>query len=360
MAVTVSVLSVAAGSVFIGILAPLVVKQTQDLQVIFFWQVPCWAAIVAWGAFAISDAPEEPPSAAAELQRLRRASTQRSLASLGYTPDSGAVQQVWENGALLLGDANFMCLAWSVSILTGMGYAYLTVIGQMLGPCGYSDNLVGDSIAAFSAANAVGCILYVYILSHEGSSRSYQAYQARAILPFIGETPRRVRLSEAEESPPRRAVDEDGRAVLPPFRLRDGAVRSSSAACRFGSQRPSRSAWPLPSSVRAPASPSSSSLCSGRSSEWLPGLWCARPPLRPLSPTSRPAFTLSRRAACLTSPCSVVGADGPAADRARSRDDLPGAGKRLDDGAESDRGGRVLLPGGCGDAAPPIGEQHRL
>jgi hypothetical protein len=84
---------------------------------------------------------------------------------------------VWENAVILLGDSNFMCLAWSVSILTGMGYAYLTVIGQMLGPCGYSDTLVGDSIAAFSAANAVGCILYVYMLSHEGSSRSYTAYQ---------------------------------------------------------------------------------------------------------------------------------------------------------------------------------------
>lgn len=177
MAVTVSVLSVAAGSVFIGILAPLVVHKTEDLQVVFFWQVPCWAAIVAWGAFSISDGPEDPPSAAAELQRLRRASTQRSLASLGYTPDSGALQQVWENAIILLGDSNFMCLAWSVSILTGMGYAYLTVIGQLLGPCGYSDNLVGDSIAAFSAANAVGCILYVYMLSHEGNSRSYQAYQ---------------------------------------------------------------------------------------------------------------------------------------------------------------------------------------
>lgn len=187
--------------------------------------MPCWAAIVAWGIFAIADGPEEPPSAAAELQRMRRASTQRSLASMGHTPDSGAVQarrlhaastpphsgptlrplqslslplpcltppplnpfptcfsptpkqQVWENAVILLGDSNFMCLAWSVSILTGMGYAYLTVIGQMLGPCGYSDTLVGDSIAAFSAANAVGCILYVYILSHEGSSRSYTAYQ---------------------------------------------------------------------------------------------------------------------------------------------------------------------------------------
>ena len=32
-----------------------------------------------------------------------------------------------------------MALVWSVSILTGLGYAYLTVVGQLLRPCGYSD-----------------------------------------------------------------------------------------------------------------------------------------------------------------------------------------------------------------------------
>ena len=123
------------------------------------------------------------------------------------------MRQVWVHSRTLVGNRNFMNLVLSVSILTGaagaaggaprvrsgrgaaraqahatlnldldldpagLGYAYLTVVGQLLRPCGYSDSLAGEASAVFAGANAGGCMLYVVLLGSGKRERQYSAHQ---------------------------------------------------------------------------------------------------------------------------------------------------------------------------------------
>ena len=78
---------------------------------------------------------------------------------------------------MLLSDANFMCLVYSFSILAGWGWAYATVVGQILAPCGYSPAVAGAVCAAMAAAGGLGCVLYVFMLSRLEGRRPYATMQ---------------------------------------------------------------------------------------------------------------------------------------------------------------------------------------
>jgi hypothetical protein len=60
--------------------------------------------------------------------------------------------------------SNFMLLNVSSGLLTGLVYALCTCIGQLMRPCGDSNDAAGVALAALAAASTVGVVLYLYML----------------------------------------------------------------------------------------------------------------------------------------------------------------------------------------------------
>ena len=127
-AVAVSLLCVAAGTVFISILAPAVVTTPEQVARVFAFQVPVWAAIFAAGLLFTTEEPAQPPSAAAAVLRAER----RRAAADGGRDASGmtALRHAAAQAQQLCGSAGFMMLNFSSGILTGLVYLLGTVVGQ--------------------------------------------------------------------------------------------------------------------------------------------------------------------------------------------------------------------------------------
>ena len=161
-AVAVSLLCVAAGTVFISILAPAVVTTPEQVDRVFAFQVPLWAAIFVAGLLFTTEEPALPPSAAAAVLRAER---RRSAAS-GARDSSGtaALRHAAAQAQELCGSAGFMMLNFSSGILTGLVYLLGTVVGQLFTPCGDSDTEAGAALAALAAASCIGVLVYLFML----------------------------------------------------------------------------------------------------------------------------------------------------------------------------------------------------
>ena len=169
-AVATSMLCSAAGAVFISIYAPVAVEAPAQMPRLFSWQVPAWGLLLGLALMFTVDEPAQPPSAAAAVQRASRRTAQRRKAEL--SPDGCAVPDtapeslavVVAHATSTLHNNNFMCLNVSSALITEMVVSMATCIGQLLRPCGDSDDAVGASLAALSALSAVGVLAYLYLL----------------------------------------------------------------------------------------------------------------------------------------------------------------------------------------------------
>ena len=213
VAVTVAVLCVAAGSVVIGLLAPAIVVTPHDVQRVFGWQarrtaagrgrcapcgvcpagpacaplparcgpaaqVPAWMVVTALTGAFLSNSPPEPPSAAAELQRQLAAAANEDDATT-------ATSTVIAQALTLVRDTHFMLMVWAVSILTGLCYGLLTLVGELLAPCGASNALAGGATAVCAAATAGGCCLYALLLGAAGGGDGERGADQRPYAKFF-------------------------------------------------------------------------------------------------------------------------------------------------------------------------------
>ena len=167
-AVAVSLLFVAAGSVFISIYAPLAVTQAGQMDRLYGWQVPVWAAVLAAGLVFTADEPPLPPSASAAVMRSAR--RQRHSRS---SERWDALRTAASQAAQLLWNANFMVLNLSSSILTGLVFLLGTVVGQLTAGCSESDETAGMALAALSAMSGVAVLLYLYLLRDQASGEAH-------------------------------------------------------------------------------------------------------------------------------------------------------------------------------------------
>jgi hypothetical protein len=178
-AVACALLCVAFGSVFISLYAPVAVTQPAQVGRLFAWQVPVWALILAVGAAVTADEPDAPPSAGAAVQRAARRSAARRGSSSGEAAPS-ALAVVAQHAATLCRHKNFTLLNVSSGLLTGLVYALATCIGQLMRPCGDSNDAAGAALAALSALSAVGVLVYLYMLrALPGSQADYELRNAQ-------------------------------------------------------------------------------------------------------------------------------------------------------------------------------------
>jgi hypothetical protein len=191
-AVAVSLLFVAAGSVFISLYAPIAVTAPAQVSRLFSWQVPAWVAIMAAALAFTGDEPPAPPSAGAAVQRAARRGALRrgAAAQAAGAPPTSALATVAAHAFALCRHGNFMLLNLSSGLLTGLVYALCTCIGQLMSPCGDSNDAAGAALAALSALSTVGVVIYLYMLrgpggagGGEGDDSDGAANERSAMLP---------------------------------------------------------------------------------------------------------------------------------------------------------------------------------
>lgn len=138
------------GVMGISAVAPIIVTAPSQIPLLYVWQVPIWLAITAAGFFVIKDRPEVgPPSAAAAAQWEKREQDRLEERRQGKSADVSALEAIWADTQLLLNNRNFLFLCLSFSLLTGIGWTFLTVVGQILEPCGFTNEIAGLADAVF-------------------------------------------------------------------------------------------------------------------------------------------------------------------------------------------------------------------
>jgi hypothetical protein len=179
-AVAVSLLCVAAGTVFISILAPAVVTTPAQLDRVFAFQVPLWVATLLAGLMFTAEEPPQPPSASAAVMRAERRRAQ--AASVGRD-DSGmaALRHAVAQAQALCASSSFMMLNASSSILTGLVYLLATVVGQLFSPCGDTDTEAGAALAALAALSCVGVLVYLFMLQRAEPGDSHAGGEKHAV-----------------------------------------------------------------------------------------------------------------------------------------------------------------------------------
>ena len=63
----------------------------------------------------------------------------------------------------MLKNSDFVCLLVSFSLQVGLSWAIASVIGQVLQPCGYSDDLVGQALFVTTASGATGSFVIAFV-----------------------------------------------------------------------------------------------------------------------------------------------------------------------------------------------------
>jgi len=190
MAVTVSVVARSLGVMVISAVAPYVVTQPDQVALLYNWQLPVWLLIFALAVWLCRDRPATPPSAAAAASWAAHDSARAQPLPPGTSRNWQALQEIWAHAKALAGLPNFIWLALSFSLLTGIGWTFLTIVGQLLEPCGYRNVVAGAANAVFMGANAVGCLAAAPVVEH---TRAYLALQrlfswltAAAVLAVLG------------------------------------------------------------------------------------------------------------------------------------------------------------------------------
>jgi MFS family permease len=174
MAVTLSTVARALGVMLISASAPYLVQSPSQVGRLYDWQLPVWLLIGAAGLYICTDRPLMPPSAsAATLWATEDESAKKPLPS-GVSHARRAMDEVWSQTLTLCGMPNFMWLALSYSLITGVSWAFLTAVGQILEPCGYSTYNAGMANAVLMGATVAGCFAAAPMVE---STRAYVALQ---------------------------------------------------------------------------------------------------------------------------------------------------------------------------------------
>lgn len=175
MAVTVTVVARSIGVMGISAITPFIVTEPSEIPRLYWWQVPIWAVLNILGFLCITDKPlEGPPSAAAAHQWEQDDMERLEHKKLGKSEDKAALEAIWDDTKELWQNSNFIYLSMSFSLLTGLGWTFLTIVGQILEPCGYSNEVAGLADAVFMGFNALGCFAVVPIVE---ATRGYLELQ---------------------------------------------------------------------------------------------------------------------------------------------------------------------------------------
>lgn len=85
----------------------------------------------------------------------------------------------------MMDDTDFVHLLISFSLQVGLSWALASIIGQLIQPCGYSDDIVGQALLITSVAGTFGSFFLAYLLrsNHE---KYFFVYKVLIVLTSTG------------------------------------------------------------------------------------------------------------------------------------------------------------------------------
>jgi hypothetical protein len=203
LATTAAALSNAVGNALGSALPPVFVSSSKDVPSFLLMQVVACAVIfvIQWVGMR-TDAPPDPPSAAAAARRKARAAAgtldslpttatestiDRSLLD-GAAPTQPrtlalAVRAVVNDYAALLASRNFCFLTVGFGLGLGLFNALLTLLAQVVAPCGYDADMAGNAGAALLGAGLVSAGVAGFVLE---KTRAYVTCLRVLIVASIG------------------------------------------------------------------------------------------------------------------------------------------------------------------------------
>lgn len=205
LATTAAALSNAVGNALGSALPPVFVSSSKDVPSFLVMQVAACAVIFVIQLVGMrTDAPSDPPSAAAAARRKVRAAAE-TLVSLPTTATESsidrslldvhsaattqprtlalAVRAVVNDYAALLASRNFVFLTVGFGLGLGLFNALLTLLAQVVAPCGYDADMAGNAGAALLGAGLVSAGVAGFVLE---KSRAYVTCLRVLIVASIG------------------------------------------------------------------------------------------------------------------------------------------------------------------------------
>jgi hypothetical protein len=158
------------------------------MQVFMLAQVVVTAVPAVWAYFCLRSYPPLPPSQSTKERQVRRSGAKSGLRCLGvgadlscggrwratrqalhrarHTEDSwrSSVDEVWREFRKLIGNRQYLIVLWSFGGGLAFFNALLTVISQLLQPCGYTEEESGTMGAIFLGAGLVAALLVGLLL----------------------------------------------------------------------------------------------------------------------------------------------------------------------------------------------------
>lgn len=179
MATVVLSLSNPIGNALGSLLPGLVVAAPGDVKLYLTYQAAAAAVLLGMALPLLSrDRPPAPPSAAAAARWAEADAAAVADAAAGAVSGSSsgaqALRRVLHDTRALLRNRAFVCLLVCFGVGLGIFNAVMTVLGQLLHPCGYSDDIAGYCGAALLGAGLVASGLYGAAMER---TRAYAAVQ---------------------------------------------------------------------------------------------------------------------------------------------------------------------------------------
>ena len=92
----------------------------------------------------------------------------------------GIYKQMLSDFYTMFQNRNFVLLFVSFSVQVGISWVFMAVVGQMIGPCGYSPDIVGGALAGMGFAGVFGSFVIAFIL------RTFHNYlQMQKVVTFL-------------------------------------------------------------------------------------------------------------------------------------------------------------------------------
>jgi FLVCR family MFS transporter 7 len=152
-------------------LPSLIVSGPDDIEASLLYPAIASAVILVLSFLAFtSDGPPEPPSASAAARLQARAALQKGgEGQARVSAARRAFQAVRADFTALLGNRNFCGLFVGFGLGLGIFNALLTLLQQLISPCGYSDDTAGLAGGALLGAGLVGAGLAGALLDRTGA-----------------------------------------------------------------------------------------------------------------------------------------------------------------------------------------------
>lgn len=114
-----------------------------------------------WAYFVLQDYPPTPPSHTTQERQALHIHTALSAQETESSSPSflSTMQEVWKEVYTCLKDPNYRVVLWCFGLGLGFFNALLTILSQILSPCGYSEDDSGILGAIFLGSGLVGAIL---------------------------------------------------------------------------------------------------------------------------------------------------------------------------------------------------------